>query len=33
MMRVTLAPEPDTFDERVRQPGLRALDRLREADA
>lgn len=28
MMRVTLAPEPDTFDERVRQPGLRALDRL-----
>ena len=28
MMRVTPAPEPDTFDERVRQPGLRALDRL-----
>ena len=28
MMRVTLAPEPDTFDERVRQPGLRALDKL-----
>ena len=28
MMRVTLAPEPDTFDARVRQPGLRALDRL-----
>ena len=28
MMRVIPAPEPDTFDERVRQPGLRALDRL-----
>lgn len=28
MMRVNPAPEPDTFDERVRQPGLRALDRL-----
>lgn len=28
MMRVTPAPEPDTFDEMVRQPGLRALDRL-----
>ena len=28
MMRVIPAPEPDTFDERVRQPGLRALDGL-----
>ena len=28
MMRVTLAPEPETFDRRVRQPGLRALDKL-----
>ena len=28
MMRVTLAPEPETFDKRVRQPGLRALDKL-----
>ena len=28
MMRVIPAPEPDTFDERVRQPGLRALERL-----
>ena len=28
MMRVSPAPEPDTFDRRVRQPGLRALDRL-----
>ena len=28
MMRVVPAPEPDTFDERVRQPGLRALDRM-----
>ena len=28
MMRVIPAPEPETFDERVRQPGLRALDAL-----
>ena len=28
MMRVTPVPEPETFNERVRQPGLRALDRL-----
>jgi len=28
MMRVSPAPKPDTFDRRVRQPGLRALDRL-----
>ena len=28
MMRVIPAPEPDTFDERVRQPGLRDVDRL-----
>lgn len=25
MMRVTPAPEPDTFDEKVRQPGLLIL--------
>ena len=30
MMRVAPAPEPDTFDGDVRQPGLRALDRLAE---
>ena len=30
MIRVTPAPEPDTFDGDVRQPGLRALDRLAE---
>ena len=30
MMRVALAPEPDTFDGDVRQPGLRSLDRLAE---
>ena len=28
MMRVHPAPEPDAFDENVRQPGRRALDRL-----
>ena len=28
MMRVIPAPEPDGFDEDVRQPGLRALERL-----
>ena len=28
MMRVRPAPEPDAFDEEVRQPGRRALDRL-----
>lgn len=28
MMRVHQAPEPDAFDELVRQPGRRALDRL-----
>ena len=28
MMRVQPAPEPDAFDELVRQPGRRALDRL-----
>ena len=28
MMRVHLAPEPDAFDEEVRQPGRSALDRL-----
>lgn len=28
MMRVNPAPEPGTFDKRVRQPGLRALERL-----
>ena len=28
MMRVHLAPEPDAFDEKVRQPGRPALDRL-----
>ena len=28
MMRVIPAPEPGTFDVRVRQPGLRALDRM-----
>ena len=28
MIRVIPAPEPETFDEAVRQPGLRALDRL-----
>ena len=28
MMRVIPAPEPDAFDEDVRQPGLRALERL-----
>ena len=36
MMRVTLAPEPDTFDARRRAPfvanELRRQDRLREAD-
>ena len=28
MIRVTPAPEPETFDESVRQPGLRALEEL-----
>ena len=28
MMRVIPAPEPDAFDQDVRQPGLRALERL-----
>ncbi|WP_428264219.1 HNH endonuclease [Haliangium sp.] len=28
MIRVTPAPEPDDFDAKVRQPGLRALDEL-----
>ena len=30
MIRVIPAPEPDTFDARVRQPGLRKLEELAE---
>jgi len=29
MMRVTLKPEPDDFDAKVRRPGLRALDQFK----
>ena len=32
MIRVVLAPEPEDFDEKVRQPGLRALARLAGRD-
>ena len=32
MIRVVPAPEPDTFDANVRQPGLRALQNLAERD-
>ncbi len=33
MIRVTPAPEPESFDRTVRQPGLRALERLAESHA
>ena len=32
MIRVTPAPEPESFDRVVRQPGLRALGRLAEKE-